>query len=183
MPTDDFNRANGSLGSNWDFIFGDQQAEIVSNRVRSVTGTSTPRYIGAQPATADYSVQLLFPAGSDGGGPLLRGFTGTQLYYFLYLNGTVLELYKRNINFTLIGSYAGPVSTPCTLKIEAIGTTIKGYVDGVQRISVTDSLISAAGRGGIYMDFPDTFDDWQGNYGAPAFHPERLALQPLSGLI
>lgn len=47
---------------------------------------------------------------------------------------------------TVLGTYeAGTLSGTYTLRIEAIGTSIKGYLNGVERISATDSSITSAG--------------------------------------
>ena len=59
--------------------------------------------------------------------------------------------------FTSLGTYAVGTLTPgttYTLRVEAIGTAIKAYVNGVQRISVTDSSVTAGGGLGLGMTGP-----------------------------
>mgnify|MGYP000974690891 CR=1 FL=1 len=58
--------------------------------------------------------------------------------------------------FTSLGTASVSLSagTAHTVRIEAIGTTIKAYVDGVLKITVTDSSISAGGGLELQMSNP-----------------------------
>lgn len=56
--------------------------------------------------------------------------------------------------YTSLGTYAVGalgVGSTYTLRVEAIGTAIKAYVNGVQRISVTDSAVSSGGQLGMFV--------------------------------
>ena len=94
---------------------------------------------------------------TDSVGPFVRGsYTGDggTLYgaYWCQISGTTVYLYRINILFgtyTLITSAAAGGSSG-TLRIEANGTTISVKVNGVQKISVTDSNITAGQRCGIF---------------------------------
>lgn len=76
-------------------------------------------------------------------------------------------------SFTSLGTYAVGTLTPgttLTLRVEAIGTAIKAYVDGVQRISVTDSGVSAGGGLALGMTGPTAtqYSDAGTGFGADA---------------
>jgi hypothetical protein len=80
-------------------------------------------------------------------------YTGYEAIYNAYSGATQWRLAKRIAGaFTLLGTFSQSLTLDqdYTLKLEMIGTAIKVYVDGVERISVTDSDISAAGRVGLY---------------------------------
>lgn len=61
-------------------------------------------------------------------------------------------------SYTSLGTYAvGTLSSGSTytIRVEAIGTAIKAYVNGVQRISVTDSSISSGGQLALFVTRQD----------------------------
>ncbi|MCM3626121.1 hypothetical protein M3194_01910 [Paenibacillus glycanilyticus] len=69
-------------------------------------------------------------------------------YYYLRLHAgdNQLQLYKKASGmFTLLGSVPQAVSlnTAYSLKLSMIGSTIKGYLNDVEKISVTDTAVSA----------------------------------------
>jgi hypothetical protein len=114
-------------------------------------------YASVVPASADYSVTLpvyVVSAANNLLGPAVRMATGAKTSYFVVYNKFVnrWELYKYVAGTaTALGNYSQALSTTTeyAAKLDATGTSIKFYVDGVERISATDSAISDAGRGGI----------------------------------
>jgi hypothetical protein len=121
-------------------------------------GNSAYRY-AATPPSADYSVStdVVIQSGS---GPILGGPCGrvsssaATFYHAQYnLSAGAWRLWKSvSGTFTQLGSdvtQSLTVGQAYSLKLEMIGTAIKLYVDGVLKISATDSSIAAAGFPGL----------------------------------
>jgi len=75
--------------------------------------------------------------------------------------------------YTSLGTYAAGAPTAgntYTLRVEAIGTTIKAYLNGVERISVTDSDVTAGGGLGLQITCPTatTYSSAGTGFGADA---------------
>lgn len=129
-----------------------------ANRVRCNSTNQVVFHASGSPANADYEVQAdLFMNGtSEDHEPAVaaRIDTGANTFYALRYRktGNVWELLKRVAGTTtVLGSWSETLvaSDTRTFKLRCSGTSIKGYVAGVERISVTDSAISAAGKAGI----------------------------------
>ena len=113
----------------------------------------------ATPPSANYSVFAdIWKPNSGSPNPSMgiigRASSSTQTYYLLqYRHSTTsLELFKlvSGASTQLGSTYTMTLtSTPVSLELRMNGTAIEGYTDGVQRITVTDSDISAAGYAGI----------------------------------
>lgn len=70
--------------------------------------------------------------------------------YFLYPNGNLYK-YAAGVGFTQLAVGSGVPADGSVILIEKIGTTLKGYDDGVEIASVTDTTY-ASGRPGHYSD-------------------------------
>lgn len=83
-----------------------------------------------------------------------RDFYLARAYYIAFDSVINLQLFKAvGGTFTQLGSnYSFSASVGMTFEIELDmnGSTIRALLDGVQRISVTDTSHSSAGRAGIY---------------------------------
>lgn len=166
---DDFNRANGSIGSSWtsDALgFGSDAAIIESNEIRSPGGgtdwsdgyynVSSPgpdfevyAHITTKPATDEVlGVLWLHPTGIGG-----SGVDGFSSYLKVEAGADLLRL-QRITNQTWVDLGATPVSQEFTagwwLGLERIGTTLAGwYFNGsiwVQYTSATDGNHTGTGR-------------------------------------
>jgi len=153
----------GEAGATWakhpNFSGGEAMISD-ANRVRegSTGGSAAVYYASGSPASADYDVigtVHVTSAAGDGGvwGRMDPSGAGPSGYWARYNFGTGnWELYSFSGGSpTLVGSFAQTltVGNDYVVKLEMRGTAIKVYVDGVQRISVTDSGTSAAGKAGI----------------------------------
>jgi len=174
--SDDFNRADSTtIGGNWTQDAG--AMEIKSNTLRAQpapfgVGLENLGHNTSSIGSADYEVEaVLAVAGGFGTGVTGRISNPSNDYYLLELehgsSGT-LVLYKRvGGTYTLLGSYVfGSGAGTYTIKLSMQGTTIKGYLDGVERISVTDSAHSTEGDFGyrcFETDDPpnDSFDSYK----------------------
>lgn len=113
----------------------------------------------ASPAGADYSIQadikrLAASSYTPRMGVCGRMAAGAQTLYWTYHSDTTntTKLYKTVAGAqTELGSYANTLTTGVaqTHELRMTGTTIELYIDGVQRVSVTDSSITAAGKAGL----------------------------------
>jgi len=157
--SDDFNRADADLlGGNWvERGDGSFDVDIVTNRAELISAASNEGFVYNTTAlgTADYTVQSVvnFPAGAGH-----RGVAGRRVNSsandsdgyaaFIVEADDTIYLYKRvSGTWTQLGSFAVTIlaATDYTVKLSMQGTTIKQFLNGVERISVTDSALSAAG--------------------------------------
>lgn len=130
-------------------------AKIQSNRAYA-NGALRCYYASGTPASADYAVEGVIRRVTKTGNAGIAGRVDTSantMYLVIWQGGANWELYKFvSGTGTQLGSGYNddPADgTDRTVKLEMIGTAIKVYVDGTERISVTDSAITAAGRAGI----------------------------------
>lgn len=132
-------------------------AKIQNNRAHG-NGEYRVLYASGAPASADYDVEAVVRkvTGLNHGGIIGRCSTSTNTYYAAVWEnaGPWWRLYKLvSGTSTSLGTYSdNPAEgTDRTVKLQMRGTAIKVFVDGTERISVTDSAISDAGRAGIRL--------------------------------
>ena len=168
--SDDFNRPNGSLGSNWVAI-SDGALSIASQAVVGTSATAGDIRI-AETYSSDQSSQIELTStqlsGDQWVGPSVRTQNGGQNTYlgiYFWNNGSPqLRLYKRIAGtwIQLGSSYnSGPLPAGTTLQLSATGSTISFLQDGVTRITATDASISG-GAPGIMTYGQAKADNWAG---------------------
>lgn len=162
--TDDFNRADSTnLGANWVEVSGDWS--IISNQLSSgnAGGTIAIRTTTAM-ATNDNSAQVTIAAtAAVSHGVFCRGNTGFTQGYLWRNDGTSWNLFSNvGGSFTSIGSFAGAAAAGDVAKVQAVGTTIKGFVNGIQRVSVTDTAVTTGTSVGLRAESTSAlrFDDF-----------------------
>ena len=196
FATDDFSLVSGDVngdslsgGGTWthhtqsDFSDGVLQAQS-GGVAQATNGVDCVYYASPDPASADYEVQMTVAAtvagsiGTRGLGVAGRISTSTASAYILYRDQTGLYLYKAVAGvYTLLGSYstAAANNTNYVLKLSMQGSTIKGFLDGVERISTSDLSIGGGGKAGIYSFAAYTFNlasGWIGdNFSATDLPP------------
>lgn len=171
--TDDFNRADGGLGSNYTTLAAG--LAIVSNHVSSSTGNGAS-YYNVDTPNADCYMKLRFLTLPSGGAEfiymLMRYNTGTANgYMFRYLQGTGSQIMVVNsgtpTQLVLLGS--NPAAND-VVEFRLNGTTLSVFYNGVSAGSTTDSSHSAAGLAAFGMSGNGqggTVDDLEiGNYSA-----------------
>lgn len=169
---DDFNRANGAIGSNWtaNFLgFGDDTPNVESNVIRTPSGGVgwCDAYLNTITPGPDFEVygQITTKPGNDQelnlhGGVLSPGSSAADGYVVrLITRSGTDDLYLMrytNASFTQIATAAVEFTAGWWLGLERIGTTIRGlYYNGsawVQFASVTDATHTGAGRLGFDME-------------------------------
>jgi Putative esterase len=168
--SDDFNRADGGLGPNWTAV-SDGGLSISSQVVLGSSATAGDIRVG-ETYPGDQSSQIEVTStqltGGQWIGPAVRMQNGGQNMYlgiYFWNNGNQqLRIYERTAgSWAQLGpSYScGALSAGTQLQLSAVGSTISFLVNGVARISVTDSSI-AGGAPGIMTYGAATGDNWVG---------------------
>ncbi|MEV6105717.1 hypothetical protein AB0M28_13515 [Streptomyces sp. NPDC051940] len=161
--SDDFNRADSSnLGAGWVEVSGDWS--IASNRLHPGTATGT---VIARAATAmdtsDHSAQATIAVAAVASqGVWCRGDASLTTGYLWRNDGSTWNLFAVSGGFTSIGSFAGGAVSGDVMKVQAVGSTIKGFVNGVERVSVTNTTVTSGTSCGLRSDTPGTlrYDDF-----------------------
>lgn len=153
--TDDFNRADSSnLGANWVEVSGDWS--IISNQLSAgaAGGTIVLRAATAMASNDNYAQVTIAATTSASQGVWCRGNSDLTSGYLWRNNGTNWTLFKVvGGTFTSIGSAFVAAAAPGDIaKVQAVGSTIKGFVNGVERASVTDTAVTTGTSVGIRSD-------------------------------
>lgn len=155
--SDDFNRGNYGIapGSNWTIDRGQFETDWSGTAMSIATATAqynAMRYTGAALASANYEVTAVaqsygdtayigpgarLSAGGNGYGVIVKGGYAAQLVRLASWAGTVLG--------TVDTTQA--VNTFYTIKLQVNGSTIKAFVDGVEKLSVTDATYASGDPG------------------------------------
>jgi hypothetical protein len=152
--SDDFNRANSTdLGANWVEVSGDWS--IVSNQLSpgAAGGTIILRAAGAMAGSDNFAQVTIAATTAASQGVWCRGNTNISQGYLLRNNGTSWDLFSVvGGSFVVIGTYTAAAAPGDIAKVQAVGTTIKGIINGVERISVTNSAVTTGTSVGIRSD-------------------------------
>ena len=170
--SDNFARANGSLGPNWTALSDGPLAISSQMVIGTNAGGDSGDIRTAETYTSDqYStVQVTSTAltGSQWIGPMVRvQGTGTGLYvgiYFWNSGKPELMLFKRIAGaWTQLGStYAsGALTAGTQLTLTAAGSTLTFSQNGVARITTTDTSLTG-GAPGIMANGTATAANWSG---------------------
>lgn len=161
-PSDKFNRA--SLGTNWTLGLS---TVAISGSVDVVgTGTDSSAWWNANTFPSDHFSQITRKDSIDGGGPLVRHQSGANTFYsFSPFSATQANMYEVTAGtFAQLGaSYSGlTVSANHTVGLDATGSTLTPYVDGVAVPSGTRSDASITGGApGVHCSGSTAhFDNW-----------------------
>lgn len=164
--SDDFNRADSSnLGANWVEVSGDWS--IVSNQLSpgSAGGTILLRAATAMATNNNYAQATIAATTAASHGVWCRGNSNLTSGYLWRNDGTSWDLFSVvGGSFTNIGTFAGAAAPGDVAKVQADGSTIKGFVNGVERVSVTDANVTTGTSVGIRSESSGSirFDDFTG---------------------
>lgn len=154
--SDNFNRADSdTIGADWTERDGD--FDIVTNAVQCITNAAVAVvYWSTVVSTADYTVQAVLVNVADVGNDI--GVCGRRVnngaadsnFYAAIQEPNWLILYLRSGGswFTQALVAQAKVNGD-VIKLSMNGSTIKVIYNGVEKISITDSNLSAAGNAGI----------------------------------
>ena len=176
--TDNFNRANEdplSGGGNWVACGTAARPKIVGNQVVSNgAADGYSRYTGASWAADQQSEITLtdtLDAQNDRAGVLCRHPAGStihayaffvqrdagpayNLYMYKYVSGTPTQLSSV--------SYGATPAPGDILLLEVVGSALTGKVNGVTKISTSDSAITGADAPGFFIGLNLSMDNWAG---------------------
>jgi hypothetical protein len=170
--SDDFNRADGGLGTDWTDV-SDGGLAIASQEVAGTAAAGVSGDIrSAESYTSDqYSqVELTATQPSGGGwiGPMVRAQSGGQSayvgIYFWNFGSPVLMLFKRaDGGWTQLGATynSGQLPAGTSLTVMVTGSTISFQQNGVTRITATDTSLTG-GAPGIMSYGTGQADNWSG---------------------
>lgn len=162
--SDDFNRPDSTdLGAGWVEVSGDWS--IISQQLSSGSAGGTIILRAATPmASNDHYAQVTIAAtAAVSHGVWCRGNANISQGYLWRNDGSTWNLFSVvGGSFSSIGSYAAPAAPGDVAKIQAVGSTIKGFVNGVERVSVVDTNVPTGTSTGIRAESVATlrFDDF-----------------------
>ena len=162
LATDNFNRANGSLGSNWTLTGnGGSALQIVSQTVEQNTVGGNARYFyNAASAPNDQSSSVVFVGGTVNAGvgaTVRHTWTGTlnvDSFYVLYTTGegagAGLHLHVTTAGSTnpSLGDWTVTLNSGDVITLQAQGTTLTMFQNSTVVGTVTDATL-ANGQLGI----------------------------------
>ncbi|MFF0277464.1 hypothetical protein [Streptomyces sp. NPDC004330] len=149
--SDDFNRADSSnLGPGWVEVTGGWA--IVSGQLSPGDGGGTIilRAAGAMDSSDNYAQATIAATTAASHGVWCRGNSGITNGYLWRNDGSEWTLFSVvSSTFLAIGSYAAAAAPGDVMRVQAVGSTIKGFVNGIQRVSVTDTAVATGTGVGI----------------------------------
>lgn len=168
--SDNFNRTNANpAGGNWTPATTNV-IQILSNRLVGVSGFGFSYWNADTPLDAQWASCKMPNSSARSGGPAVRiqVGTGSREGYRYNVNDGTLNKYVGGTATTL-QTIADTPSTAAVYKLEAIGSSIKVYKDGVQiGTTVTDTAWSS-GRVGVWHSSSSAeIDDWAADNAATA---------------
>jgi len=148
--SDNFNRADSTtVGANWTEIVDDWS--IKSDQLAPGLTTTGVILYNLPLDTVDHYAEIAMPVASTTSmGVFARSDLAGNSFYALRSNGTSWNLFT-NISgtFTSIGSYAATLANGDVARIQCVGSTIKAFINGVERISVTNTAITTGTYTGV----------------------------------
>jgi hypothetical protein len=151
--SDNFNRANGSLGSPWINSPSLTGLAIASNQVTMGSAAWALAYWdpAVNAAPADQWASVVCSAGTFMG-PVVRHQSGASSGYMCFYNGNasgLIYLYSfTGGTFNFLSNAVGSCNIGDTLTLQAVGSTLRVLVNGVSTGTFTDTTYSS-GQPGI----------------------------------
>jgi len=149
---DDFNRADSSnLGAGWVEVSGDWS--IVSNQLSPGNAGGTILLRAATDAATDdnFAQATIAATAAASQGVACRTNANLSTGYLWRNNGTSWDLFTLG-TFVLLATYAVAAAPGDVARVQAVGSTIKAFVNGVERASVTDTTYTTGKSSGIRAD-------------------------------
>lgn len=172
LATDPFTRADNSsagmnLGASWTASVPNYDLGISSNQAYQTVNTSdNVAFNNAVLANNQYvqAKMAVATTASSGMGVIIRASATDYVMFQQQQSSNQCFVYWYNGGaYTQIGStYSGKFSDNDIIRLEARGTTIKAYINGVLVISGANASIPSSGKAGILLDENgDRIDDFE----------------------
>ena len=175
--------ANGT----WTTASTFQAVRLVTNKVQGNSADSVS-YWSAETWTADLYSEVEYRGAAPDSGPALRIQTGAKTCYMYNgasLGGAVCKFIAGA--FSTVATRTATWANTDLCRLEAVGSTLRAYRNGVQiGADITDTNITAAGGGpGIFCYGAHTCDNFLaadiGAAPATPFPPFRHRIQTIGG--
>lgn len=150
--SDNFNRSDSTTVVGWTELADDWS--IKSNQLApGLTTTGVILYASPLDTVDQYAEITLSVATTTSMGVFARSDIGGNDFYLLRNNATSWNLFSNVAGtFTSIGSYTAAPVNGDVARIQCVGTTIKAFINGIERISVTDATVTT----GLYTGVRST---------------------------
>ena len=148
------------IGDGWTYAAGsDTRYFIVSGQLKlpAINNYAGYYFANTAPPSPDYSIEADIVANTPQvlAGVIGRGTSANYYEFSYYYGNAAWGLYKttNTYTFNLLGSYNQTLTNGQTyhIKLEMIGDQLKGYIDGIERVSVIDASFANAGSYGVYI--------------------------------
>jgi len=173
--TDDFNRADGAIGSSsegWSWTNVAGTATVSSNRWTAETADGL-RFFG-YPARAEsdlssadhYAEGTVYPTASGGGAACVRFNSAANTYYAAGGRASNGEIIKRVAGtITVIAGSTFAVTSGTVVRVIVNGSTVDFWRNGVSATSVTDTSITGNLRTGLAGKLSAQIDNFSASDG------------------
>jgi hypothetical protein len=185
--SDNFNRVNGGLGSNWTTVSGTNAPKIVNNTAQpGSSGTLNSAYWSANTFGSNQYAAASFPnsSGTNYGPAIAVRLSNSKGYILWYGNSaSTVSIWRMDssTSWTQLATSAQlTIAAADVWRFQAVGSTLTGYQNGKQVITTTDTHYTT-GSPGIWMYFAtNQITNWSG--GDVATTPTYSVGGTLSGL-
>ena len=185
--SDNFNRADGGLGSNWTTVSGTTAPQIVNNTAQpGSAGTVNSAYWNANTFGGDQYAAASFPNSSGTNyGPAIAVRLGNSTGYFLWYGNSdsTVSIWRMDSSSSwteLKASAKLTIAATDVWQLQAVGSTLTGYQNGKQVVTATDTHYTT-GAPGIWMYYASNqITNWSG--GDVATTPTYSVGGSVSGL-
>jgi hypothetical protein len=170
--SDSFNRS--SLGSDWTNM-DSNTFDIVSNELNAPnTDSVSIVYNNKHSFSGDHYVEINGKSNdSDAYTSVILNYQDADHFYLFQYNNTECNIYLNNSGYTQIAttSCSRSNNTFYNIKLELIGSSLKGYIDDVEKLSATNSTLTT-GYSGVSINsnsgHTTLFDDFvSDNFATP----------------
>jgi hypothetical protein len=173
--SDNFNRANGGLGSSWSTVSGTSAPQIINNTAQPGSpGTLNSAYWSASAFGSDQYAAASFPnsSGTNYGPGIavrIRNSTGYFLWYGNSASTVSIWRMDSSSSWTQLKASAKlTIAAADVWQLRAVGSTLTGYQNGKQVVTTTDTHYTT-GAPGIWMyNAANQITNWSGGDVATA---------------
>lgn len=140
--SDDFNRPDSTTLGPWVKLQGDSSISGNQFAPGTVGGYGLVRYSSSLDTPDHYAEITITNTSSPSNGVFARSDSTGSNFYLWRADGSTWTLFINSSgSFISLGSYAGPLNAGDVARIECRGNVIKGYINGVERVSVVHNGI------------------------------------------
>ena len=173
--SDNFNRSNGGLGSNWTTVSGTTAPQIVNNTAQpGSAGTLNSAYWSANTFGGNQYAAASFPnsSGTNYGPGIAVRLSNSKGYILWYGNSaSTVSIWRMDNSASwsqLKTSAKLTVASTDVWQLQAVGSTLTGYQNGKQVVTTTDTQYTT-GAPGIWMYYAtNQIANWSGGDVATA---------------